>query len=61
MFDNLEKGSKAEIALELLYLSEPDQVQPPRYIVEGLEWLEKSIEERKIDTILAETADQIDV
>ena len=26
MFHNLEKGSKAEMVLDLLYLSEPDQL-----------------------------------
>ena len=36
MFANLERGSKAEMALELLYLSEPDQLEPPRYIADGL-------------------------
>ncbi len=54
MFCNLEKGSKAEMALELLYRSEPDQVEPPDYIADGLKWLEKNLEERKVEAILTE-------
>jgi len=54
MFTNLEKGSKAEMALELLYLIEPDQIEPPAYISEGLKWLEENLEARKVGSILAE-------
>ena len=54
MFCNLEKGSKAEMALELLYRSEPDQLEPPGYIADGLKWLEKNLEARKVDAILTE-------
>ena len=54
MFCNLEKGSKAEMALELLYRSEPDQVEPPGYIADGLKWLEKNLEARKVEAILTE-------
>ena len=54
MFRNLEKGSKAEMALELLYLSEPDQLEAPGYIADGLKWLEKSLAMRKVDAILTE-------
>ena len=40
LFDELKntKG-KAEFALELLYLENPTELQPPEYIVEGLKWL----------------------
>ena len=54
MFCNLEKGSKAEMTLELLYRSEPDQLEPPGYIADGLKWLEKNLEARKVDAILTE-------
>ncbi len=54
MFSNLEKGSKAEMALELLYLSEPDQLEPPGYIADGLKWLEKNLEAKTVDAILTE-------
>jgi len=54
MFTNLGKGSKAEMALELLYLNEPDQVGPPAYISDGLKWLEEKLEARKVDAISTE-------
>ena len=54
MFRNLEKGSKAEMALELLYRSEPDQLEPPGYIADGLKWLEKNLEAKTVDAILTE-------
>ena len=54
MFRNLEKGSKAEMALELLYLSDPDQLEPPGYIADGLKWLEKNLEAKTVDAILTE-------
>ena len=52
MFRNLEKGSKAEMALELLYRTEPAQLEPPGYIVDGLKWLEKTLEAKAIDPIV---------
>ena len=60
MFAKLEKGSKAEMALELLYLSEPDQIEAPGYITDGLKWLEKSLESRKGDTISTEPGEMND-
>ena len=57
MFANLEKGSKAEMALELLYLSEPDKLEAPRYIVDGLTWLQKNLEARKVEVISIESAE----
>ena len=61
MFDNLEKGSKAEMALELLYWSEPDQLEPPSYITDGLKWLAKKLQERKVDAIATESREVNDV
>ena len=57
MFDSLNRGNKAKMALDLLYLSEPNDIEPPRYIAEGLNWLEKSLEARKVDAILTEKAE----
>lgn len=51
MFNDLESGSKAEFALELLFLNAPDEVRPPAYIREGLEWLQNKLEKRKLDAI----------
>lgn len=57
MFTNLEKGSKAEVALELLYLTEPRNVQPPAYIFCGLKWLEEALDARKLDVLATESAE----
>lgn len=43
MFNALENGKKAEMALELLYTSEPSTLLPPNYIKEGLEWLQNKL------------------
>jgi predicted ATP-dependent endonuclease of OLD family len=40
MFDALDKSAKkAEMALDLLYTTEPSLLNPPVYIKEGLDWL----------------------
>ncbi len=57
MFANLEKGSKAEMALELLFLGEPSQVEPPVYIADGLAWLQKNLDARKFDANSTESAE----
>lgn len=54
MFASLETGSKAEMALELLYLTEPEKVEPPAYISDGLKWLEEAIDARKVDVSTTE-------
>lgn len=54
MFENLGIGSKAEMALELLYLTEPKKLEPPIYISDGLKWLEVKLAEKTLD-ILATT------
>lgn len=57
MFSSLEKGSKAEMALELLYLTDPDKVEPPAYITDGLKWLEDALDARKLDAIPTKSAE----
>ncbi len=61
MFTNMEKGSKAEMALELLYLSEPSEVLPPVYIADGLKWLEGALDARAPDVLTAVSAGVKDV
>jgi predicted ATP-dependent endonuclease of OLD family len=40
MFNALDKNAKkAEMALELLYTTDPNSLKPPTYIKEGLDWL----------------------
>ena len=49
MFENIGVGSKAEMALELLYLTEPSELDPPADISDGLKWLEGKLDEKKQD------------
>jgi hypothetical protein len=51
MFDALDKGKKAEMALELLYLKEPNELTPPKYIAEGLEWLQDKLKNKDSDSL----------
>jgi predicted ATP-dependent endonuclease of OLD family len=57
MFDSLRTGSKAEMALELLYLTEPSQLKPPAYISDGLEWLEIKLAKKKQDFLAIATSE----
>jgi hypothetical protein len=57
MFDSLRTGSKAEMALELLYLTEPSQMEPPAYISDGLEWLKSNLAEKKQDFLATATSE----
>jgi predicted ATP-dependent endonuclease of OLD family len=44
MFEELKKSkAKAEFALELLFLKEPETLKVPTYIQEGLEWLQSEV------------------
>ena len=44
MFEELKKSkAKAEFALELLFLKEPETLKVPTYIQEGLEWLQREL------------------
>jgi predicted ATP-dependent endonuclease of OLD family len=52
MFDALSKNSKkAEMAMELLYTSDPSDLIPPLYIREGLAWLEENLVRHRVDYI----------
>ena len=51
MFNALKDGKKAEMALNLLYTTEPSELQPPEYINEGLEWLKDKLGLRNRDFI----------
>ncbi|MBN2572334.1 MAG: AAA family ATPase [Ignavibacteriales bacterium] len=53
MFNALDKNSKkAEMALELLYTTEPSELEPPQYINEGLEWLQEELNNKQKDYII---------
>lgn len=51
MFDALKNGKKAEMALELLYTTDPSKLLPPQYIEEGLEWLKSRLAEGSVEPI----------
>jgi len=55
LFDAL-KGSKAEMALDILYEIDPVNLTPPKYITDGLDWLKKELELSSRDFIAEEIA-----
>ena len=54
IFKALEKGKKAEMALELFYL-EDSTISTPNYIAEGLLWLQAQLESKDCDYIAEDT------
>ena len=58
MFDSLGAASKAEMALELLYLTDPKKLEPPAYISDGLKWLEEKLAEKKQDFLASATPEE---
>lgn len=53
MFEALNKNSKkAEMALDLLYTTEPSELEPPQYIKEGLIWLQERLKYKHQDYVL---------
>jgi len=53
MFNALDKNSKkAEMALELLYTTEPSELEPPQYIKEGLDWLQEQLRNKHKDYVI---------
>ena len=51
MFNALENGNKAEMALELLYFEDPSNLKPPKYIAEGLQWLQEKLKQKDNDYV----------
>ena len=49
MFEALDTGKKAEMALELLYTTDPNNLTPPAYIAEGLKWLQEKLRVKRQD------------
>ncbi len=52
MFDALQNGKKAEFALELIFLEDPEKLKTPKYIAEGLDWLQSKLKTKHDDLIL---------
>ena len=50
LFDALCKNSKkAEMALELLFTTEPNELTPPKYIADGLDWVQEKLKRKHQD------------
>ena len=58
MFEALKGGKKAEMALELLFTTEPTDLVPPKYICEGLKWLQEQLKNRRRDFIVTPTTNE---
>jgi predicted ATP-dependent endonuclease of OLD family len=58
MYDsiNAQGAKKAEFALELFYLEESKNLNCPKYIKEGLKWLEEKLSVRKDGLVPSESA-----
>lgn len=53
ILDRLEKTSKAEFALDLLYYEDPAAIRVPEYIRNGLEWLQEQLLLRQQEVLVA--------
>ena len=60
MFDKLQHGSKAELALELIDRFDPNSLKPPLYIEEGLRWLEKMLCQNPVGDVSTEQLERND-
>ena len=49
MFKALDTGNKAEMALDILYRTDPKQLTPPAYIADGLQWLQEKLRVKRQD------------
>ncbi len=56
MYDALKGGDKARMALDLLFDVEPEKLDVPVYIAEGLKWMEDKLEEASLDFVEGTTA-----
>lgn len=53
LFDALgENSKKAEMALELLFTTEPSELTPPQYISEGLNWVQERLKTKHQDYLI---------
>jgi hypothetical protein len=57
IFEHLKKGDKAEFALEMLNLENPDKLTIPLYISEGLSWLQEQVKIREQEISVSEKAE----
>jgi predicted ATP-dependent endonuclease of OLD family len=58
LFDALDKNSKkAEMALELLFTTEPSELTPPQYINDGLAWLQEQLKNKSRDYVIKKNSE----
>ena len=53
MFEELKTGKKAEFALDMLDLEEPNQLKVPTYINEGLSWLQEQVRIKQKEVLIS--------
>lgn len=51
-FDDLRNGKKAEFALQLICLEDLKDLKVPKYINEGLTWLEDQLQKKQLDSTI---------
>lgn len=51
LFTALDDGKKAEFALDVIWSNDFNNVRCPKYIDEGLEWLEKRLRAKQVDVL----------
>jgi predicted ATP-dependent endonuclease of OLD family len=56
MFVSLKTGKKAEFALDVLALEDPETFEVPGYMAEGLAWLQAQLVARQLEVIETESA-----
>jgi predicted ATP-dependent endonuclease of OLD family len=52
LFDELKNGDKGKFALDILWLVDPEELKTPKYIFEGLEWLQNRLKIRQKEVLL---------
>lgn len=52
MYDSVRASpKKAEFALEMLELKDPEKLVVPQYIWEGLDWLQQQLKRKQFDVL----------
>lgn len=60
LFEALSKNSKkAEMALELLFTTEPNELTPPKYIADGLDWIQKKLKSKHQDYCIQKEGSEV--
>lgn len=58
LYDSLHTNvRKAEFALDLLQLNDPEKLEVPKYLREGLAWLQEQLKRKHVEVLLISTPD----